>query len=113
MQEVEIVDGWRYTMAGGRAGYDPALRAALVSNLLGANVPEESFYPNVRVDGQNQALTGANKYVLKFEQDKLPPVAVFWNLCVYDDKQFLIQNDFKRYSIGSTADSLKKEAAGS
>jgi hypothetical protein len=39
----ELVKGWRYTMAGGRAGYDLALRAALASNLLGANVPEESL----------------------------------------------------------------------
>ena len=32
---------------------------------------------------------------------------------MYDDKQFFIENDFKRYSIGSTTDGLKAEADGS
>lgn len=109
----EIVDGWRYTMAGGRAGHDLALRAALASNLLGANVPEESLYPNSRVDDRNQPLLGANKYVLHFAEGHLPPVSVFWNLSMYDDKQFFIENDFGRYSIGSTTDGLKHNEDGS
>jgi hypothetical protein len=32
---------------------------------------------------------------------------------MYDDKQFFIENDFRRYSIGSTTDGLKTEADGS
>lgn len=109
----EVVNGWRYTMAGGRAGSDLALRAALASNLTGANVPEEILYPNVRVDDQGAAFSGANKYILHFDQDKIPPVSVFWNLNMYDEKEFFIENDFKRYSIGSTTDSLKKNPDGS
>jgi hypothetical protein len=109
----EIVNGWRYTMAGGRAGHDLALRAALVSNLLGANVPEQILYPNCRVDEANQPLSGAHRYVLRFEKGTLPPVSVFWNLSMYDDKQFFIENAFKRYSIGSTTDGLKTGADGS
>ena len=109
----EIVNGWRYSMGGGRAGYDLALRAAFATHLLGANVPEQLFYPNVRVDAQNRPLTGSNKYVLRFEKDKIPPVSVFWNMSMYDDKEFFIENDFKRYSIGSTTDGLKTDADGS
>jgi hypothetical protein len=82
-------------MGGGRAGYDLALRAAFASHLLGANVPEQLFYPNARVDEQNQPLSGANKYVLRF------------------DKEFFVENDFKRYSIASTTDGLKSDADGS
>ena len=100
-------------MGGGRAGYDLALRAAFATHLLGANVPEQLFYPNVRVDAQNRPLTGSNKYVLRFEKDKIPPVSVFWNMSMYDDKEFFIENDFKRYSIGSTTDGLKTDADGS
>ena len=100
-------------MAGGRAGYDLALRAALVSNLLGANVAEQLFYPNCRMDDKNQALTGANRYVLRFDKEAIPPVSVFWNLAMYDEKEFFIENDFKRYTIGSTTDGLKTEADGS
>ncbi len=109
----EIVNGWRYSMGGGRAGYDLALRAAFATHLLGANVPEQLFYPNVRVDDQNRPLSGANKYVLRFDQNAIPPVSVFWNLSMYDDREFFIENDFKRYSIGSTTDGLKTDADGS
>jgi hypothetical protein len=109
----EIVEGWRYTMGGGRAGANYALRAAFSANLTGANVPEEILYPNTRVDEKGDALTGANRYVLHFDKDKLPPVSVFWNLSMYDDKEFFIENDFKRYSIGSTTDGLKANPDGS
>lgn len=51
--------------------------------------------------------------MLRFAKDEIPPVSVFWNLSMYDDKEFFIENDFKRYSIGSTTDGLKTEADGS
>lgn len=54
----EIVDGWRYTMGGGRAGFNYAVRAAFSANLTGANVPEEILHPNTRVDDQGQPLSG-------------------------------------------------------
>jgi hypothetical protein len=109
----EIVNGWRYAMGGGRAGFNYALRAAFSANLTGANVPEEILYPNTRVDDKGAPLAGANRYILHFDKDKAPPVSVFWNMSMYDDKEFFIDNDFKRYSIGSTTDGLKKGADGS
>jgi hypothetical protein len=109
----ETVNGWRYTMGGGRAGSNYAVRAAFSSNLTGANVPEEILYPNTRVDDKGEPLTGATKYVLHFDKDKLPPVSVFWNMSMYDEKEFFIENDFKRYSIGSTTDGLKNNPDGS
>lgn len=109
----EIKDGWRYMMGGGRAGFDYATRAAFSANLTGANVPEEILYPNTRVDDKGAPLSGANKYVLHFEKDKTPPVSVLWNMSMYDDKELFIENDFKRYTVGSTTDGLKKNADGS
>jgi hypothetical protein len=109
----EIVNGWRYTMGGGRAGFDYALRAAFSANLTGANVPEEILYPNTRVDDKGEPLSGAHTYVLHFDKGKTPPVSVFWNMSMYDDREFFIENDFKRYSIGSTTDGLKTSADGS
>jgi hypothetical protein len=109
----ENVSGWRYTMGGGRAGFDYALRAAMAANLTGANVPEEILYPNTRVDDEGAVLSGANKYVLRFDKEKIPPVSVFWNLNMYDEKEFFIENNFKRYSIGSTTDGLKMGGDGS
>jgi hypothetical protein len=46
------------------------MRAAFATHLLGANVAEQLFYPNVRVDAESRPLTGTNKYVLRFEKDK-------------------------------------------
>lgn len=109
----EVVNGWRYSMGGGRAGYDLALRAAFATHLLGANVAEQLFYPSVRIDAESRPLTGTNNYVLRFEKGKIPPVSVFWNMSMYDDKEFFIENDFKRYSIGSTTDGLKTDPDGS
>jgi hypothetical protein len=85
----------------------------MAANLTGANVPEEILNPNTRVDDQGAPLSGASKYVLRFDKDQIPPVSVFWNLNMFDEKEFFIENDFKRYSIGSTTDGLKKDANGS
>ncbi len=99
-------------MGGGRAGFNYAVRAAFSANLTGANVPEEILYPNNRIDEAGAPLTGEHKYVLRFDKDKLPPVSVFWNMSMYDDKEFFIENDFKRYSIGSTTEGLKTDPDG-
>ncbi len=109
----ETVNGWRYTMGGGRAGFNYAVRAAFSANLTGANVPEEILYPNNRVDETGAPLMGEHRYVLHFDKDSLPPVSVFWNMSMYDDKEFFIENDFKRYSIGSTTEGLKTDPDGS
>jgi hypothetical protein len=37
-------------MGDGRAGFDYPLRAAMAANLTDANVPEETRYPNTRID---------------------------------------------------------------
>ncbi len=108
-----VVNGWRYTMGGGRAGYDITLRAALAKTVLGANVAEESLYPNTVVDADGNKLDGANKYVLHLDKDHIPPVTVFWNLNMFGDDMFFVENDFKRYSIGSTTDGLKYNKDGS
>jgi hypothetical protein len=109
----EIVNGWRYQMGGGRAGYNYAMRAAFAAKSTGANVTEEVLYPNTRVDEKGELFSGANKYALHFEKDQIPPVSVFWNLNLFDDQQFFVENDFKRYSIGSTTDGLKTNPDGS
>jgi hypothetical protein len=109
----EVTNGWRYTMGGGRAGYDFALRAALAKNQLGAQLAEQVLYPNTQVDDKGQPLNGANKYVLHFVKDQIPPVATFWNLAMYDKDNFFVENDFGRYSIGSTTDGLKTGPDGS
>jgi hypothetical protein len=106
----QTVNGWKYTFAGGRAGYDPGLRAALVKYELGAQLSDQVLYPNTSVDDKGEPLSGANKYVLHFDTGKLPPVSVFWNMAMYGSDMLFVENESRRYSIGSTTDGLKKNA---
>jgi len=109
----EKTNGWKYTFAGGRAGYDLALRAALAKYVLGALLADQVIYPNTTVDDKGEQLTGTRKYVLHFDAGKLPPVSVFWNMAMYASDMLFVENDFGRVSIGSTTDGLKKNADGS
>ncbi len=68
---------------------------------------------SILLDDQGNEFSGANLYVLHFEKDQLPPVAVFWNLSMYAEDMLFIENDLKRYSIGSTTDGLKYNPDGS
>ena len=99
--------------AGGRAGYDPGLRAALAKYELGAQLPDQVLYPNASVDDRGEQLTGTRRYVLQFDAGKLPPVETFWNLAMYGSDMLFVENDFSRYSFGSTTDGLKKSPDGS
>ncbi|MDD2058494.1 DUF1214 domain-containing protein [Pseudomonas sp. GD03860] len=109
----ETTNGWRYTLAGGRAGHDFALRAALAKNVVGAQLSEEVVYPNTRVDAKGAALNGQNAYVLRFAKGQLPPVSLFWNLSLYGDDMLFVENAFGRNSIGNLTEGLKPDADGS
>jgi hypothetical protein len=54
----ETTNGWKYTLAGGRAGHDLALRAALSKYELGAQLADQVIYPNCTVDEHGEPLTG-------------------------------------------------------
>lgn len=109
----ETTNGWRYTLSGGRAGHDLALRAALVTYVLGAQLSDQVIYPNCAVDAGGKPLDGANRYVLHFEKGQEPPVSVFWNLAMYAKDMLFIENEIDRVSIGSTTDGLKSNPDGS
>lgn len=109
----EMTNGWKYTFAGGRAGHDFALRAALAAYVQGAELSDQVIYPNTSVDDKGEKLNGARKYVLHFDAGQEPPVSVFWNLNLYGPDMLFVENELKRYSIGSTTDGLKKADDGS
>jgi len=109
----ETANGWSIRSQAGRAGYDPDLRAALTKCEVGAQLSNEVLYPNSSVDDMGEALTGARKYVLHFEADKLPAVSVFLEPGYVRRRHAFCRNDFGRYSIGSTTDGLKSNPDGS
>jgi hypothetical protein len=79
---------------------------------IGANLPQDAIYPYAMVDGQNQPLTGAHRYVIRFHKGQLPPVNGFWSITMYNAKQTFIQNPIDRYAIGDR-DKLQFNADGS
>ena len=53
------------------------------------------------VDSDGQPFTGASKYTLTFDLDDLPPVTEFWELPLYDEGGYFVDNELDRYSINS------------
>src|SRR5262249_30773448 len=55
---------------------------------------------------------GANRYVLHFDREQVPPVNAFWSLTAYNARQVFIANPLDRYAIGDR-DALRLSADGS
>ena len=111
-QSNETKNGWKINMKMGVYGIDYVNRAAVNWMGYGANLPEDAVYPTARVDADGQPLNGANKYVIHFDKDKLPPVKAFWSLTMYDEKQIMVKNPINRYAIGDRSN-MKLNADGS
>jgi hypothetical protein len=93
-------NGWRVlpmTLADFRTDYE--LRGEIALMGIGANLAKDAVYPTAFVDGDNQPLTGANRYVLHFDKGRLPPVTAFWSITMYDAASFLAANPIDRYNI--------------
>jgi len=75
-------------------------------------VPLRSIYPLNIGDADGKPLDGANKYVLRFAKNEIPPVGAFWWVTLYDKDGFPTANDLKRKAIGDR-DALKYNADGS
>jgi hypothetical protein len=107
------VNGWNIGIENiGTYGTSYLQRAMIALGGLGANLPEDAIYPTAFVDGNGNALDGANKYVLHFEPGKLPPADAFWSLTMYDGEGFQVPNALDRFAIGDR-DKLKFNDDGS
>jgi len=106
------VNGWRIIGDTGQYGVDYDRRALVAEVGLGANLPQDAIYPATGVDGDGQALNGANRYVLHFDKGETPPVDGFWSVTVYDEKHFFVDNPIDRYALGDRS-KLKRNKDGS
>ncbi len=94
-------EGWNLAIAKiGSYGEDYLLRAFIAYAGLGALPPEEAVYPSSFADKDGQPLTGAARYVLHFDKDRIPPAKAFWSLTMYGADQFFVANPINRYAIG-------------
>ena len=109
----DTVNGWRGTLAAGRASYDWALNAANAKYQIGTELTDQVIYVNTVVYANYEPLSGAGQYRLHFTPGQSPPVAGMWNLAMYDDAMFFVANDEDRFTIGSTIDGLAYNEDGS
>lgn len=82
-------------------GTEYAYRALIALGGLGANPVEVAIYPKAGTDGEGNALSGENNYVIHFDKEDIPPVDEFgfWSITAYGDNNFLIDNKIDRYLI--------------
>lgn len=92
------------TIKGGTYGTDYRRRAMVAMAGLGCNLPEDALYPGTATDSEGRTLTGAHRYVLRFEAGQLPPADAFWSLTMYDEAGFQVPNPINRYAIGDRDD---------
>ncbi|MGH3725649.1 MAG: DUF1254 domain-containing protein [Mycobacterium sp.] len=95
----ENINGWIFTTKTGLYGTDYLQRAAVTAVGLGANLPQDAVYPTSEVDSTGKPYDGANKYVLRFAKDQLPPAQGFWSLTMYDEGYFFVDNPLNRYTL--------------
>ncbi len=92
-------NGWLFSLKTGVYGTDYLQRAFITAVGLGANLPEDAVYPMAHVDSKGKRLNGANKYVIHFAKEKMPPVKGFWSLTMYDEQMFFVQNPLNKYTV--------------
>jgi hypothetical protein len=109
---VKDINGWNYTTKTGIYGTDYLMRALITAIGLGANRPQDAVYPTSLKDADGKAYDGANKYVVHFGKDELPPAEGFWSITMYDANYFFVANPINRYSISARLN-LKRNDDGS
>jgi hypothetical protein len=62
--------------------------------------------------GDNQPLSGAHKYVIRFDKGQTPPANAFWSITQQCADSFFVANPINRYALSSWTP-LKKNADGS
>jgi hypothetical protein len=108
-----FINGWNIgTENMGTYGTSYKRRAFVALGGLGCNLPEDAVYPTAFVDGEGNPLSGANKYILHFEQGQTPPANAFWSITMYDKEGFQVPNPIDRFAIGDR-DNLTFNADGS
>lgn len=107
-----IKNGWVIPNAAGRYGNNYLARALIAAFGWPANLPEDAVYPYTDVDNEGNKLSGANKYMIRFEKGKLPPVDGFWSITMYTPEYFFYPNAWNKLTV-SPRNNLKYNQDGS
>lgn len=96
------MNGWKLQTSLFYSENDYVLRAGAAEIAWGSPVPFESHTIGFGlVDANGAALEGDHAYTLTFDLDNLPPVTDFWEMPLYDDYGYFVDNPINRYSVTS------------
>ena len=97
-----VVNGWSMnTDTMGVYGNYYLKRAIVTQFGLGANLPEDAFYPLNLADATGKPLDGDSAYILHFEKGATPPVNAFWSVTLYDSQGYQVPNSLNRFAVSS------------
>lgn len=108
-------EGWNQVIPTiGTYGNDYILRSVIAWYGLYAMSPTEVVYFNANRDANgNMFNSSENNYSLSLTVDQIPPADYFWSITIYDQDNFLVDNEIGRYSLGDRSDSLAYGEDGS
>jgi hypothetical protein len=96
------MNGWKLQTSLFYSENDYVLRAGAAEIAWGSPVPFESHTIAFgMLDADGNTLDGRSAYTLTFDIDKLPPVTDFWEIPLYDDYGYFVDNPIGRYSVTS------------
>jgi hypothetical protein len=94
-------NGWSwFGDAIGNYGPDYGLRAYAASTQLGIGTKDDEVRAVVTQDSDGNTLNGANRYVIHFAANQLPPVRGFWTITAYTKDGALSENARARLAVG-------------
>jgi hypothetical protein len=95
------VNGWTWFGDGvGNYGPDYALRAFAAYEQPGIGTKDDEVRATVTLDSEGHALNGANRYVIHFTPNQLPPVRGFWSITAYTKEGALGESAPARLAVG-------------
>ncbi|ACC73433.1 DUF1254 domain-containing protein [Paraburkholderia phymatum] len=94
-------NGWSFFGEGaGNYGPDYALRAYAAYAQPGIGTKDDELRGSVSLDSDGHALNGANRYVMHFAPNQVPPVRGFWSVTAYTKDGALGDSTPSRASVG-------------
>ena len=99
----------------GTYGVDYFDRAAGALEGLFVHDRDEAEYFSTYEDGEGALLDGANRYVLHFAAEQIPPMLPngFWSITMYGSDFQLVKNAINRFAIGDRTPGLTRNPDGS
>jgi hypothetical protein len=102
VKKLTTKDGWIVIPENfANYGTDYLTRAGIAMIGLGGILRPDVVYPTAFLDGDDKPLAAANRYLLHFDKDRLPPARATWSLSLYDPDGYYVPNALDRYALSA------------